>query len=80
MYVHCHEKGYYVSVFHQNEGAIGKSIPDAQEISRDISSVDGNIMGRGGISLGGWISQHIPTLSSVTGKELLRGISVFSSF
>ena len=24
-----------VSVLHQNEGGIGKSIPDAQEISRD---------------------------------------------
>ena len=34
-----HDSGFHlrviVSVLHQNEGGIGKSIPDAQEISRD---------------------------------------------
>ena len=34
-----------VSVLHQNEGDIGKSIPDAQEISRDILRVEGNLRG-----------------------------------
>ena len=41
-----------VSVLHQNEGGIGKSIPDAQEISRgrsprEISRVEGNLEGGG---------------------------------
>ena len=42
---------YTVSVLHQNEGGIGKFIPDAQAISRDpreISRVEGNLEGRGG--------------------------------
>ena len=41
---------HIVSVLHQNEGGIGKSIPDAQEISRDpraISRVKGNLEGGG---------------------------------
>ena len=40
-----------VSVLHQDEGGIGKSIPDAQKISRDprdfpreISRVEGNLV------------------------------------
>ena len=41
-----------VSVLHQNEGGIGKSIPDAREISRgrslkEISRVEGNLEGGG---------------------------------
>ena len=43
-----------VSVLHQNSGVIGKSIPDAQEISwdprdfpREISRVSGNLLGAG---------------------------------
>ena len=44
--------GIIVSVLHQNEGGIGKSIPDAQEISRgrsprEISRVKGNLEGGG---------------------------------
>ena len=40
------------SVPHQDEGGIGKSIPDAQEISQDpspreILRVEGNLEGRG---------------------------------
>ena len=51
------------SVLHQDEGGIGKSIPDAQEISRDPKDFprakpEGNLEGRGK-SRGqrGWISQ-----------------------
>ena len=45
--LHC-----IVSVLHQVEGGIGKSIPDARKISRDprdfeISRVEGNLEGRG---------------------------------
>ena len=41
-----------VSVLHQNEGGIGKSTPDAQEISRDPRDVprvqpEGHLEGRG---------------------------------
>ena len=45
---------WIVSVLHQNEGGIGKSIPDAQEISgdprdfpREILRVEGNLEGGG---------------------------------
>ena len=55
-----------VSVLHENEGGIGKSIPSALEISlnpRDFprASPSGNLSGLGK-SLGrrGWISQHLP--------------------
>ena len=55
-----------VSVLHQNEGGIGKSIPDAREISRDPrdfprAKPEGNLEGRGK-SRGrrGWISQYLP--------------------
>ena len=51
------------SVLHQDEGGIGKSIPDAQEISQDPidfprAKSEGNLEGRGK-SQGwrGWISQ-----------------------
>ena len=57
-----------VSVLHQDEGGIGKSIPDAQKISRDPrdfprAKPEGNLEGRGK-SRGrrGWISQSIPSL------------------
>ena len=43
-----------VSVLHQNEGGIGKSIPDAQEISRDILRVEGNLE----VRRGGFPSLH----------------------
>ena len=41
-----------VSVLYQNEGGVGKSIPDAQEISRDLRDVpkaqpEANLAGRG---------------------------------
>ena len=60
-----------VSVLHQNEGGIGKSIPDAQEISRDPrdfprAKPEGNLEGRGK-SRGrrGWISQFLPSFGGV---------------
>ena len=42
-----------VSVLYQNEGGVGKSIPDAQEISQDLRDVpraqlEANLAGRGG--------------------------------
>ena len=56
-------QSYIGSVLHQDEGGIGKSIPDAQEISRDPKDFprakpEGNLEGRGK-SRGqrGWISQ-----------------------
>ena len=65
-----------VSVLHQNEGGIGKSIPDAQEISRDPrdfprAKPEGNLEGRGK-SQGrrGWISQYLPSFG---------GVRIFSS-
>ena len=44
--------GDIASLLHQDEGGIGKSIPDAQKISRgrcprEISRVEGNLEGRG---------------------------------
>ena len=54
-----------VSVLHQDEGGIGKSIPDAREISRDPrdfprAKPEGNLEGRGK-SRGrrGWISHSL---------------------
>ena len=56
---------YTVSVLHQDEGGIGKSIPDAQKISRDQrdfprAKPEGNLKGRGK-SRGrrGWISRSL---------------------
>ena len=55
------------SVLHQDKGGIGKSIPDAQEISQDPKDIprakpEGNLEGRGK-SRGqrGWISQYLPS-------------------
>ena len=60
-----------VSVLHQDEGGIGKSIPDAREISRDPrdfprAKPEGNLEGRGK-SRGrrGWISQYLPSFGGV---------------
>ena len=57
---------YTVSVLHQNEGGIGKSMPDAQEISqnprdfpREILRVEGNLEGGG---------DGFTILSSLAGK------------
>ena len=62
---------HIVSVLHQNEGGIGKSIPDAQEISRDPrdfprAKPEGNLEGLGK-SRGrrGWISQYLPSFGGV---------------
>ena len=51
MAVHCLQLGYIVSVLHQDEGGIGKSIPDDQKISRDPrdfprAKYEGNLEGR----------------------------------
>ena len=66
---------HIVSVLHQNEGGIGKSIPDAQEISRDPrdfprAKPEGNLEGRS-IHLQGWIRKSIPV-----GRE---GLTVLKS-
>ena len=56
-----------VSVLHQDEGGIGKSIPDAQQISRDPrdfprAKPEGNLEGRGKSGgQRGWISQYLPS-------------------
>ena len=62
--LHTAEK--IVSVLHQDEGGIGKSIPDARKISQDPrdfprAKPEGNLEGRGK-SGGprGWISQYLP--------------------
>ena len=56
-----------VSVLHQDEGGIGKSIPDAQKISRDPrdfprAKPEGNlkVQGKSG-GQRGWISQYLPS-------------------
>ena len=54
------------SVLHQNEGGIGKSIPDTKIISRDPrdipwASPSGNLLGLGKyLGRRGWISQYLP--------------------
>ena len=59
--------GNIVSVLHQDEGGIGKSIPDAQKISRDLldfprAKPEGNLEGRGKSGgRKGWISQYLPS-------------------
>ena len=56
-----------VSVLHQDEGGIGKSIPDARKISRDPrdfprAKPEGNLEGRGKSGgQRGWISQYLPS-------------------
>ena len=62
---------HIVSVLHQDEGGIGKSIPDVKEISwdpRDFprAKPEGNLEGRGK-SRGrmGWISQFLPSFGGV---------------
>ena len=45
-----HSQTAIVSVLHQNEGGIGKSIPNAQEISRRRR---------------GWISQYLPSFGGI---------------
>ena len=59
---------FIVSVLHQDEGGIGKSIPDARKISRDPrdfprAKPEGNLEGRGKSGgQRGWISQYLPRL------------------
>ena len=58
---------WIVSVLHQDEGGIGKSIPDARKISRDPrdfprAKPEGNLEGRGKSGgQRGWISQYLPS-------------------
>ena len=60
-------QGRIVSVLHQDEGGIGKSIPDARKISRDPrdfprAKPEGNLEGRGKSGgQRGWISQYLPS-------------------
>ena len=51
-----------VSVLHQNEGGIGKSIPDAREISLDPRNLSGL---RKSLGRRGWISQYLPSFGGV---------------
>ena len=63
----CNFKKQNVSVLHQNEGGIGKSIPKAQEISGDPRAKPEGILEGQGKSRGkrGWISQYLPRFGGI---------------
>ena len=54
-------------MLHQNEGGIGKSIPDAWEISQELKDFprDEAQDKYGGSILMGWISQYLPHIGGV---------------
>ena len=60
-----------VSVLHQDEGGIAKSIPDGRKISQDPrdfprAKPEGNLEGRGKSGgQRGWISQYLPSFGGV---------------